>query len=185
VIRVATLDRHPTARAGLAAVLEGEPDLLHVGAAADPGGLLALVNRTAPDVVVLDGLELCLQVAPRALVFATDPGPHALVQATLVGAQAIVDKAAPVGELLAAIRGLGAGERLLPPVTLPRQRRAAVLLAPRDRAIFAMRLAGTPTGEIAGVVGLRPDQVRTRIAGIVAVLDGVAGPDHDLLRLAA
>jgi DNA-binding NarL/FixJ family response regulator len=191
MIRVATLDRQPTARAGLAAVLSDQPDLLHVGAAADRCGLLALVARSCPDVVVLDhrpggdGLELCLQVTPRTLVFATDPGPHAVVQATLVGAEAVVDKASPVDELLATIRALGAGERVLGAVTLPRQRRAAALLAPRDRAIFAMRLAGTPTSEIAGVVGMHAAHVRARIAAIVAVLDGVAGPHHDLLRLAA
>jgi DNA-binding NarL/FixJ family response regulator len=126
MIRIATLDRQPSARAGLAAVLSDQPDLLHVGAAADRCGLLALV-------------------APRTLVFATDPGLHAVVQATLVGAEAVVDKASPVDELLATIRALGAGERVLGAVTLPRQRRAAAVLAPRDRAIFAMRLAGTPT----------------------------------------
>jgi DNA-binding NarL/FixJ family response regulator len=196
MIRVATLDRQPTAREGLAAVLRTQRDMAHIGAAATADELVALLERTQADVVVLDhrpggdGLELCLQLrrrpdAPRVLVYATDMGPHAVVQGTLAGAAAIVDKAAPIGELLGAVRALASGERVLPAVTLPRQRRAAVLLCPRDRAIFAMRLARTPIAGIADVVGLHAAHVRARIAAIVAALDGVPSSRHNRLRAAA
>jgi DNA-binding NarL/FixJ family response regulator len=196
VIRVATLDRQPMARAGLAAVLRAEPDLAHVGAAADRQGLLAVLTQTQPGVVVLDhtpggdGLELCLGIAgspgaPRVLVFAAGMGPHSVVQATLAGAGAIVDKAGPVDDLLAAIRVLAAGERVLPAVTLRRQRCAASLLVPQDRAIFAMRLAGTPVADIGSVVGLHAAHVRARIAAIVAALDGAPTSERGALSAAA
>jgi DNA-binding NarL/FixJ family response regulator len=196
MIRVATLDRQPMARAGVAAVLRAEPDLAHVGAAADPQALVEMLEHTRVDVVVLDhvhggdGLELCLRIArcpgaPRVLVFAAGAGPHAVVQATLAGAGAIVDKAAPVDELLETIRVLAAGEHVLPAVTLRRQRCAAALLAPRDRAIFAMRLAGTTVADIGAVVGLHVAHVRARIAAIVAVLDGVPTSEPGALSAAA
>jgi DNA-binding NarL/FixJ family response regulator len=196
MIRVAILDRQPTARAGLTAVLRAQPDLEQVGAAATADELVVLLERTHTDVVVLDhrpggdGLELCLELrrrpgAPRVLVFSADPGPHAVVQATLVRAAAIVTKTAPVDELMSVIRAVASGERVLPAVTLPRQRRAAELLAPRDRAILAMRVAATTVADIGDVVGLHATHVRARIAAIIAVLDGVPAYDSHPVPAAA
>jgi DNA-binding NarL/FixJ family response regulator len=100
MIRVATVDRHPAVHAGLDAFLRAEPDLLHVGGAADRYELWPLLQRTHPDVVVLehsaavDGLSPCLRItgrpgAPRVLLFGTDLGRDVLVPATLAGARAI------------------------------------------------------------------------------------------------
>lgn len=79
-------------------------------------------------------------------------------------------------ELLAAIRAVAAGHRVLPAI-LPRLRsQAAARLATADRAIFAMRLAGTSTAEMAAVVGLGTNELRTRLAAIVAALNGLRDP---------
>ena len=197
MIRIATLDRHPAVRAGLDAILRAEHDLVHVGGAADRYELSPLLQRTHPDVVVLehgaavDGLGPCLRItsrpgAPRVLLFGTDLERDVLVPATLAGAGAIVDKGAPVPELVQALRTVAAGEELLPALPPGLQSRAAARLAPRQRAIFAMRLAGTPTADIASVAGLSKAEVRACVAAIVALLGG--SPEHvraGHLRLAA
>jgi DNA-binding NarL/FixJ family response regulator len=181
MIRVAMLDRHPTVRAGLDAFLRAEPDIDYVGGAADRYELWPLLRRTHPNVVVLehgpgtDGLDLCLRVtaaphAPRVVIFASELGADAVVPATLAGARAIVDKRAPRRELLEAIRAVAAGERVLPAIHPRFQARAAARLGSRDRAIFAMRLAGTTTADIAAVAGLDASDVRTSLAAIVGAL---------------
>ena len=142
-----------------------------VGAAADRHALWPLLYRTDPDVVIIDQLQLCLTVRarhPRARVvlYAAGLGFDAIVPAAFAGAAAIVDKASGTPELLAAIRG----ERGLPTITPRLQRRAAERLGGTDRAIFAMRLAGTRDRDIAATVGMPRRELSGRIAAIVAAL---------------
>jgi len=186
MIRVAILDAHPAARAGLERIVAEAPGLAPAGAVGDARALWPLLYRADPDVLVLgsdrpaDGLRLCLRARarhPRAriVLYAAQTGFDTVVPARFAGAQAVVDKSARVGELVAAIR---APE--LPPLTPLMQRRAATRLEPADRAILAMALAGTPAREIAGVVGLGAVALAARRAQILAVLCGsgsaAAGP---------
>jgi DNA-binding NarL/FixJ family response regulator len=171
MIRVAILDPHPAMRAGVEAILREAPGIVPVGAAADRHQLWPLLYRTDPDVVLVDQLQLCLTVRarhPRARVvlYATGLGLDAIVPAAFVGAAAIVDKASGTHELLAAIRG----ERGLPTITPRLQRRAAERLGGTDRAIFAMRLAGTRDRDIAATVGMPRRELNGRIAAIAAAL---------------
>ena len=183
MIRVAIFDPRPVVCTGLRAVLAGDPELVHVGTAHDRYTLWPLVQRTHPDVFVVghrpgaEGLQLTLGItqrslAPRVVLYGTDLGTGAAVTAALAGASALVDAGAPERELLGAIRAAG-GELPVSPAFSPgAQAGAAARLAPTDRAIFAMRLAGTPTADMAAVAGLRRSQLRSRLAAIVATLDG-------------
>ncbi|MBE2318945.1 response regulator transcription factor [Solirubrobacter sp. CPCC 204708] len=166
MIRVAILDAHPATRAGLEAILRAAPGVVPVGAAEHRRALLPLLYRADPDVVVVDDVRACLTVrSARVVVHATGVD---VVRATFAGAAALVDKAAPAHELLAAVRG----ERPLPPITPGAQRRAAEALSRTDRAILAMRLAGTSDHDIAGVVGLSREALAGRCAAItVGALD--------------
>jgi DNA-binding NarL/FixJ family response regulator len=179
--RVAIVDRHPTVRAGLDAIVTAQPDLLAAGCAADACELWPLLHRVRPDVVVLDGHPLgdalghCLQMKagllrPRVVLFASDVRTGAIVPATLAGADGIVDKAAEVRELLHVIRTVAGGEPALPRITPRLQTDAAQRLAPQDRAIFAMRLAGTSAADIAATVRLAAHELDARIAAILATL---------------
>jgi DNA-binding NarL/FixJ family response regulator len=73
MIRVLVVDDHPVLRAGLEAVLRVEPGFVCVGVAEDGASMVQALDRTAPDVVVLDrhlgdadGLELCAEVRAAA-----------------------------------------------------------------------------------------------------------------------
>jgi len=59
---------------------------------------------------------------------------------------------------------------VLPAVGLREQARAAARLDPRDRPIFAMRLAGTAPRDIANVVGMTVAALNARVQAIVAQL---------------
>ena len=65
-------------------------------------------------------------------------------------------------DLVDAVRAAGRGERALPEPTAGQQRRAAAGLGHVDRAIVAMRLAGTASQDIAMTVGLSPAQYAGR-----------------------
>ena len=159
--RIAVLDRHPAVRAGLRALFEAQPGLASAGCVADARDLLLIVDRL--EVVRRVKLE-----APRTrvLVYVADPAPEFLLAAEIAGADGVIDKAADTHELLRAVRG----ERVLPVVGLREQARAAARLDPRDRPIFAMRLAGTSPREIAGVVGMNVAALNARVQAIVAQL---------------
>jgi DNA-binding NarL/FixJ family response regulator len=184
MIRVAVLEPHPAARAGLERIVAEAPGLSLAGGTGDPRALWPLLYKTDPDVLVLgadrpaEALRLCLRVRgrqfrARVVVYAAGTGFDTVVPARFAGAHAVVDKAAPVSELLAAAR---APE--LPPLTPLAQRRAAARLEALDKAILAMTLAGTPARDVARVVGLGSVALSARRARLLAILCGsdVAGP---------
>ena len=175
MIRVAIHDQQPAMRAGLEAILRETTGIVPVGAAADRRELWPLLDRTDPDVVVIDELRLCLPIRarhPRARVVIYSAQADAIVPAIFAGADALVDKACATHELVAAIRG----ERPLPPITPRMLRRAAERLDGTDRAILAMRLAGTPDAEIGEIVGMPREALAARcaaiVSGAVGALDG-------------
>ena len=175
MIRVAIFDRHLAVRVGLDTVLRAAPGLAPVGSAAEPADLVALLYRTDPDVVVLDDLAVARRMkseAPRTRVvlYATQVTPELVLAAAVAGAHAVVDKTTDTRELTEAIRAVAAGERALPAVAPGEQARAARRLDPRDRPIFAMRLAGTSPREIAAVVGLGVAALNARLQAIAAQL---------------
>jgi two-component system invasion response regulator UvrY len=180
--RVAVLDRCPAVRAGATTILAACLDLAPAGAAPDEETLWPLLYRARPDVVLVEhrpedgsGLATCLRITarpfgPRVVVWAADANADTVVPAALAGARAIVDKGCDERELLRAVRGVARGEQLLPPLTPALQAGAAAPLDAVDRAIFAMRLAGTRPRDIAAVVGLDPRALEARAAAIVTAL---------------
>ena len=192
MIRIAILDRHPTVRAGADAVLRAHHDLVPVGAAADGRELWTVLNRTRPDVVLLehsshlgDDLGLCLRITtrllgPRVVIHAAEPRTDLVVPARLASADGIVAKAADVRDLVHAVRTVARGGRVLPCATPRLVAEAGARLTRRDRAIYAMRLAGTAPGDIAATVGLSRSELEARVRAILATLSGApacAGPE--------
>jgi DNA-binding NarL/FixJ family response regulator len=175
MIRVVVLDRHPATCAGVNAILNEHAGVVGVGSATDRQGLWPLLYRTDPDVVVVDDLRLCPAVRARhpqvrVVLHAAGAGFAMIVPAAFAGADAIVDKTCSPHELVAAIRG----DNGLPVITPRLQRQAAGRLGGTDRAILAMRLAGTPDREIAATVGLHPRALAARTAAIAGALSGAA-----------
>ena len=179
---VLVVDDHPALRAGLEALLAGEPGLRCVGTLAGTTGLAAAIRDERPDVVVLDyalasddGLAACFRVkqlpdAPGVVLYSAYSDPVFAVPAALARADATVAKSAPVAELLGAIRAAAAGVATRPAVEPEMLEAASARLVVEDLPVAAMLLGATPIAQIAETLGLSAADVRSRALRIIGRL---------------
>jgi DNA-binding NarL/FixJ family response regulator len=161
MIRLLIVDDHPAMRAGLTAVLRAEPGIVPLGTASSEEDLGAMMQRTKPDVVLLDyhlpgadGLKLCRKLkreipAPAVLLYSAYADSAMVVPAILAGADGLLNKSAPAPELFDALRAVARGDRVLPPVPRELVEAAGQRVDPEDLAILAMMVDGTPIVEVA------------------------------------
>ncbi len=137
-IRVVLVDDQQLVRAGLAMVIDSQPDLAVVGEASDGLEAVELVGRTECDVVLMDvrmpamdGLEATRQIlasaaaddqlipdpdhGPRIVMLTTYDLDEYLLTAIQAGASGFLLKNAPPADLLAAIRTVYTGDAVIAP----------------------------------------------------------------------
>lgn len=182
VVRVALLDDHPAVLAGLQRLLDSTPDLEAVSVNDDAPQLLREIDGARPDVVVLDydlargdGLTLCQTLKarvrpPAVLIYSAYAGPGLAISSRLAGADALVDKRAPAGELIETIRRVAAGESVTPEVASDAQQAAMARLAADEVPVASMLLAGTSHQGIAEALATDRRDVVHRVRRIVAQL---------------
>ena len=127
-IRLIIVDDDPLVRAGLTFMLGGADDIEIVAEASDGTEVAALVERCAPDVVlmdirmpVMDGLTATETLrrgpdAPEVLVLTTFHADEQVVRALRAGAAGFVLKDTPPAEIVRAVRRVAAGDPVLSPV---------------------------------------------------------------------
>jgi DNA-binding NarL/FixJ family response regulator len=187
VTRVVIVDPQPAVRAGLAALLRGEPGLVPVGAAGSAEEALEAVTRTSPDLVLLepmlgtgDGLQLIrritgAEVAPRVVAYTEVGDPALEVALRVAGADGLVDKQAAPEELFEALRTVARGRTSLPLVTPAALRAAAARVESDDLALLAMLVDRTPTADVADTLRLDPRRMARRVERLLARLRPRAG----------
>ncbi|MER5706977.1 response regulator transcription factor [Streptomyces sp. NPDC002122] len=126
-IRMLIIDDDPLVRAGLTFMLGGAEDLEIVGEGADGREVPELVDRLAPDVVLMDirmphvdGLTAterlrALPGAPEVVVLTTFHADEQVLRALRAGAAGFVLKDTPPAEIVAAVRRVAAGDPVLSP----------------------------------------------------------------------
>ncbi|ANH94227.1 MULTISPECIES: response regulator transcription factor [unclassified Streptomyces] len=131
-IRVLLVDDDPLVRAGLSFMMGGADDIEIVGEAADGHEVEALVERSRPDVVLMDvrmpgmdGLTATERLrsrpkAPQVVVLTTFHADDQVLRALRAGAAGFVLKDTPPAEIVAAVRRVAAGDPVLSP-TVTRQ----------------------------------------------------------------
>ena len=123
-IRVLIVDDHPQVRAGIAAVLGNESDILIVGQAGDGREALEKIAELSPDIVVmdirmplLDGLEATRLIMkskshPKVLILTQMEQEEYIKRAREYGAHGFFPKVSIGSGLAAAIRQVQKGQRL-------------------------------------------------------------------------
>ncbi len=166
LIRAIIVDDHPAMRAGIAAVLERAPDITLVGEAEGARELWPLLQRTAPDVVLMDfhlgeedGILLCHRIkraaaAPRVVLYTAYGDTSLVAPAMLAQADALLAKRAPAREVYETLREV-TSEEFSPPRELPPEQRERLnaMVEPGDLGLAGMLLLRTPATEIARSLG--------------------------------
>jgi DNA-binding NarL/FixJ family response regulator len=188
VVRVVLADDHTLFRAGLRVLLRKAEDLEIVGEAADGAEAVALVERLAPDVLVLDldmpggdGVTATRALAERGsptrvLILSMHPEEDRLLPLLDAGASGYLTKEAAERELVEAIRVVASGDvyvrprvaRLLAthqrlrPQSPESQRRAAFdALSERERTVLQLTADGFGGAEIGRRLGISNKTVET------------------------
>jgi DNA-binding NarL/FixJ family response regulator len=189
LIRAVVVDDHPAMRAGIAAVLDQAPDIEASGEAASGAELWPLIQRTAPDVVVMDwhlpgddGLVLCHRLKRRrpdikVVLFSAYADEWLVVPALLAQADALLAKRALAPTLYETLRSVAAREEP-PAVKLTPAQRGMLhsALRPEDVGIAGMLLLRTPMREIADASGLETEELSERIEQMLVRMSVGHGP---------
>ncbi|MFC3690247.1 response regulator [Aquipuribacter hungaricus] len=207
-LRIVLVDDHPVVRAGLRALLDGQPDLSVVGEADSATSAERVVTATNPDIVLMD---LALGVGPggatatAALRQLPDP-PQVLVltayeteadilAALQAGARGFLLKDAPPAELFHAVRHVAHGRMTLAPTVAARlAERAsapAPALSPREIEILGLLAQGRSNRDMANHLFLSEATIKSHLSHIYAKLrvDSRAGAvahalEHHIVRTA-
>jgi DNA-binding NarL/FixJ family response regulator len=191
-IDVVLVEDHPTFRLGLRMRLDAEPDIDVVGEAGTAQDALVEVERTAPDVVIVDlnlpdvdGVELIRRLAiaaPRvATLVLTMLSDESVFAAVRAGARGYLLKDAEPGRIVAAVRAVAAGESVFSPVVAQRLlgmldagpapgRVAFRDLTAREHDILELVATGMDNIAIGRRLGLRPKTVRNYVSNVLAKL---------------
>ena len=186
-IRLLVADDHPVVRAGLRAVLEGEPDFVIVGEAARAEEAVALAGRLDVDVVLLDlqfgagmtGAEATAAItgrpgAPRVVIVTTYGTDADTLQAIEAGATGYLLKDAPPEELAAAVRSAAAGRATLAATVadrlMQRMRAPEAALSARETEVLSLVAEGLTNEQISKRLHLSQATVKSHLVHIYTKL---------------
>ncbi|HET6475812.1 MAG TPA: response regulator transcription factor [Thermoleophilia bacterium] len=191
-IRVLIVDDHAIERQGIRSLLDAQPDVRVVAEAGNGLEALRLIGACHPDVVItetimprMNGLELTGQLLRRypelrVLVLTRNDREDCVLRLVQAGAGGYLLKTVDTADLLAAVRAVVAGGRVLQPKALeavladylqrvqePTARRYASELTPREREVLKLIAEGNTNQDIAELLCLSRKTVETHRSNIM------------------
>lgn len=183
-IKVLIVDDHPLVRVGIATVVNQQTDMKVVGDADCGEKAVALFFQLQPDVVLMDSrLSGASGVHATARILEQNPGARVLMisnyegdedirQAMAAGACGYLFKSIVEDELVDAIREIHAGRRYMPRgVTGRLQEQVPRGLTRREEEILELLGKGLSNREMAQVLGIAEDTVKTHLKGVFRKLE--------------
>jgi DNA-binding NarL/FixJ family response regulator len=196
--RVLIVDDHAIVRRGLRSILELEQDIAVVGEAGGPADALRTVERTRPEVVLLDlklspgddadGLAVCSQILERrpgtgVVVLSTFLDEQLVAEALRRGAQAYVLKDVDLSELVRIIRAVARGEagfdsrsaavvrELAAGTRTGRAGNGMPALTDREREVVRLIAEGLTNREIGEAIFVSESTVKFHVRNVMRKLD--------------
>jgi two-component system response regulator DevR len=189
------VDDHEVVRNGIRAMLQAEDDIVVTAEAGTVREAIDEADRSRPDVVVMDvrladgsGIEATREIraqhpATRVLMLTSFADDEALFASIMAGASGYVLKQVHAGDLVRAIRSVGAGESLLDPAVttsvLDRLRKGKHLmrdeklarLSPQEERILGLVADGRTNREIGEELHLAEKTVKNYVSSILSKLE--------------
>jgi two-component system response regulator DevR len=194
-LRVMLVDDHEVVRNGIKALLSATDDIVVVAEAWSVREAVAIGDRFAPDVVVMDvrlsdgsGIEATRDIranrpATKVLMLTSFADDEALFASIMAGAAGYVLKQIRGDELVRAIRTVGQGGSLLDPAVtsgvFDRLRRNKHLLmdeklarlSAQEERILSLVASGSTNRQIAQELGLAEKTVKNYVSSILTKLE--------------
>jgi DNA-binding NarL/FixJ family response regulator len=184
-IRILTVDDHQLLREGIAAVLEGQPDMVLIGQASNGREAIESFRQHRPDVTLMDlrmpdmsGIEAITAIRAefpnaRIIVLTTYAGDVQAAGALKAGASGYLLKNLVRKELLETIRVVHAGKRRVPPeiATEIAEHVADDALTEREIEVLRRVAAGKSNKVIAAELDISEGTVKTHMKSILPKLD--------------
>ena len=183
-ITVLCVDDHPIVREGLSMIINGEPDMTVVDAAATGGEAIARYRQHAPDITLMDlqlpdmsGVDAIRAIREldhdaRIIVLTMYKGDEDIHRALGAGASTYLLKDAIADDLPRIVREVHAGLRRLPLDVQARlqERQAQPALTSREVEVMKLVAAGRRDKEIAIALSISNLTVRVHVKNIFAKL---------------
>jgi DNA-binding NarL/FixJ family response regulator len=184
-IRILTVDDHQLLREGIAAVLEGQPDMVLIAQASSGREAIERFREHRPDVTLMDlrmpdmsGIEAIGVIraefpGARVIVLTTYAGDVQAASALKAGAFGYLLKNLVRKELLDTIRAVHAGKRRVPPeiATEIAEHVADDALTEREVEVLRGVAGGKSNKTIASELGISEGTVKTHMKSILPKLD--------------
>lgn len=193
-LRVLLVDDHEVVRDGVKSLINANDDLIVVAEAGSVQEAIDQALRTKPDVVVMDvrladgsGIEATREIRAnlaktQVLMLTSFADDEALFASIMAGAAGYVLKQIRGGELIRAIREVGAGKSLLDPnVTrsvLERLRKGKTMqdeklarLSAQEERILVLVASGRTNGQIGRELKLAEKTVKNYVSTILSKLE--------------
>ena len=181
-LRVVLAEDQSMVRGAFASLLELEPDVEVVASAADGVEALEAVRAHRPDVLLTDiempgmtGLDVAAELhragdATRVLIVTTFARAGYLRRALDAGVAGYVLKDAPVADLVAALRTVASGGRVVAPELAVAAWEAEDPLTGRERDVLRLAAEGEPNAAIADQLHLAEGTIRNHLSNAITKL---------------
>lgn len=184
-IRLLVVDDHPMLREGIAAIVEGQSDMVLLAEASDGCEAVEMYRAHRPDIVLMDlqmprmsgdeAMAVIRREYPDAkiLVLTTYKGDAQALRALKAGAQGYLLKSALRKELLDTIRSLHAGRRSITPEVAAEIAGHALddALTTREVAVLGCVAGGNSNKVVADRLTISEETVKAHMKNILAKLE--------------
>lgn len=184
MIRILAVDDHPLLRKGIAALVNGEPDMKLVAEASNGEEAVESFRLQRPDVTLMDlqlpgvnGIEAIHRILSefpdaRIIVLTTYTGDAQVLRALRAGARAYILKGHVHRELLETIRTVHAGRKRIPPdIAVELAEHAAEdELSFREIEVLRLIAAGNSNKQIADQLSIEESTVKSHVTNILSKL---------------